>query len=242
MKILLIRHGEPDYENDSLTEKGKREARYLAERLSGMDIRAFYVSPLGRALDTAAPTLKKMNRTAEKCEWLREFSAPIKRPDREGTGYCWDWLPQDWTGDERFYRYDAWSDQEIMKAGEVGHEAAWVAEELDRLLASYGYVRDGHLYRVEASNHDTIVLFSHFAVGCVMIGHLIGVSPMVLWHGFCAAPSSVTTIVTEERRKGIASFRISSYGDISHLDANGEKPSFAARFSECYEDEKGRLD
>ena len=33
MKILIIRHAEPDYEHDSITEKGWREAEYLAEML-----------------------------------------------------------------------------------------------------------------------------------------------------------------------------------------------------------------
>ena len=32
MKILLIRHGDPDYEKDSLTEKGWHEAELLAQR------------------------------------------------------------------------------------------------------------------------------------------------------------------------------------------------------------------
>ena len=41
----------------------------------------------------------------------------------------------------------------------------------------------------------------------------------------------------EERRKGSASFRIASYGDISHLYAKGEPASFSARFCECYEDD-----
>ena len=36
MKILLIRHGEPDYEEDGLTEKGKREAAFLAGRIAPM--------------------------------------------------------------------------------------------------------------------------------------------------------------------------------------------------------------
>ena len=34
MEILIVRHCEPDYEKDSLTEKGVKEARLLAERLS----------------------------------------------------------------------------------------------------------------------------------------------------------------------------------------------------------------
>ena len=32
MRILFIRHGDPDYARDSLTEKGRREARLLADR------------------------------------------------------------------------------------------------------------------------------------------------------------------------------------------------------------------
>ena len=31
MRILFIRHGDPDYVNDTLTEKGHREAQLLAE-------------------------------------------------------------------------------------------------------------------------------------------------------------------------------------------------------------------
>ena len=53
MKILIVRHADPDYSIDSLTEKGWREAEYLSERLSRLPVKAFYVSPLGRAKDTA---------------------------------------------------------------------------------------------------------------------------------------------------------------------------------------------
>ena len=33
MKIILIRHAEPDYANDSLTPLGFKEAAYLAKRM-----------------------------------------------------------------------------------------------------------------------------------------------------------------------------------------------------------------
>ena len=121
-------------------------------------------------------------------------------------------------------------------------EYDWVTENFDRLLAEHGYVRENHCYRVEKANEDTLVFFCHFGLGCVLISHLLGVSPMVLWHGFCAAPTSVTTIVTEERRKGIASFRMSAYGDTSHLYVKGEEPSWSARFCECYDNEDQRHD
>ena len=49
MRILIVRHGEPDYAHDTLTEKGWREAELLSERLCKEKIDDFYVSPLGRA-------------------------------------------------------------------------------------------------------------------------------------------------------------------------------------------------
>lgn len=243
MKLLIIRHGDPDYSIDSLTEKGWREAEFLAERLSGLNIKDFYVSPLGRAKDTASCTLKKMNRSAVCCEWLREFSPQIMRPDRKDrTSLAWDWLPQDWTKEERFYQADHWWEPEIFAQGKVKQEYDWVTENFDRLLKEHGYVREGKIYRAERPNNDTLVLFCHFGVSCVLLSHLMGASPMVLWQGLCSAPSSVTTVVTEERRKGIASFRAGSFGDVSHLYAHGEEPAFAARFCECFDNEEERHD
>ena len=49
MKLIFVRHGDPDYTLDSLTEKGWREAEILAERISSFDVDDFYCSPLGRA-------------------------------------------------------------------------------------------------------------------------------------------------------------------------------------------------
>ena len=38
MKIMIIRHGDPDYSIDSLTEKGWREAELLSQRLSALNL------------------------------------------------------------------------------------------------------------------------------------------------------------------------------------------------------------
>ncbi len=236
MKLLFVRHGDPDYSIDSLTEKGWREAGYLAERLAQIETKAYYVSPLGRAKDTASCTLKKTGRTAEECEWLREFHTPIWRPDvTDRQMVPWDWLPQDWLAEERFFRYDEWYREPRMTEGAVKAEYDRVTEAFDALLKTYGYEREGHAYRAVAPNTDTLVFFCHFGVGCVLLSHLLNLSPMVLWHGFCAAPTSVTTVATEERRTGFAFFRMLAYGDTSHLYHRGEPPAFAARFREtCY--------
>ena len=243
MKLLIVRHADPDYSIDSLTEKGWREAEYLSRRMVNIDAAAYYVSPLGRARDTASLTLKKLGRTAEECPWLREFNAPIWRPDVvDRQTLCWDWLPQDWMGEELFFLPDQWYQQETMEAGQVKKEYDWVTENFDTLLARHGYERDGRRYRAVHPNNDTIVFFCHFGVEAVLLSHLLNVSPMVLWHGLCAAPSSVTTVITEERRAGIVSFRVWAFGDVSHLYCQGEPPAFSARFCECCGNEGERAD
>ena len=243
MKLLFIRHADPDYANDCLTEKGIKEAELLAERMRTTHVDKCYVSPLSRAQLTAGPCLEAMNMEATTCDWLREFSPQIVRPDSpERTHICWDWLPQDWTQREHFYRYDEWYDDDILKAAKVKEHAEEVWNGLDELLKSHGYERAGHLYKAVRSNNDTIALFCHFGVTALMLSHLIGASPMVLWHGMISAPTSVTTVYTEERRQGTASFRITSFGDTFHLDAAGEPPAFSGRFRECYFNENERKD
>ena len=75
MRILFIRHGDPDYVNDTLTEKGRREAEALALRAGDLRMGTCFVSPLGRAQDTAAYSLKKLGCSAETLDWLREVGS-----------------------------------------------------------------------------------------------------------------------------------------------------------------------
>lgn len=242
MKILIIRHADPDYSIDSLTPKGWIEAECLSEKLVKMDIDAFYTSTLGRAKDTASCTLKKLNREPDGVfEWLKEFPPTIMRPDA-GKAIAWDWLPADWTKVDEFYHKDKWGSMPVMEDGRVRAEYDRVVKAFDKLIAKHGYVREGNYYKAETPNMDTIAIFCHFGSGCVLLSHLLGVSPMVLWHGLCAAPSSVTTLTTEERREGVASFRMNSYGDVSHLYAKGEEPAFAARFCEMFTNTDERHD
>ncbi len=244
MKLLFVRHGDPDYEHDSLTEKGFREAEYLSERLEKLEnVRGCYVSPLGRAKATARPTLKKTGWAWEEMPWLQEFPPRILRPDvPDRRSIAWDWLPQDWTADERFYDKDRWSDHPVMAEAGVRTEYDRVCAGLDAVLARHGYRREGNLYRAERPNDGTLVFFCHFGVTCVMLAHLLGASPMVLWHGTCAAPTSVTSLLSEERREGAAYFRMNVFGDVTHLTAHGEPPAFSARFRELYTNEWERKD
>lgn len=234
MRLVIIRHGDPDYVHDSLTEKGWKEAELLADRISKLDVTAFYCSPLGRAKDTASLTLKKMNREATELPWLQEFQGKIRKKLKVMN--CWDRLPSEWTENKDYYDYDKWYKTRLMQSKNVEKEYKMVCKNLDELLARHGYEHTGNHFKVTNSNHDTIVLFCHFGVESVMLSHIFSCSPMILWHNFVALPTSVTTLITEEREEGTAVFRCQQFGDISHLYAGGEEPSFAARYCECFSD------
>lgn len=240
MKLIIVRHGDPDYEKDSLTEKGFREAELLSDRIAKLDIKKAYCSPYGRAQDTSKPSLKKLGITAETLDWLKEFPGYIIDPATGEQRIPWDLLPSYWTKDERFYDRKLWCQTEIMKTGNVIEIYDMVCEKLDALLAHHGYERSENCYKAVASNTDTIILFCHFGIECVMLSHILGISPLVLWQTFIAVPSSVTTLITEERENGIASFRCNAFGDISHLYAAEEPPAFAGRFCETYANDKER--
>ncbi len=238
MKIVFIRHGDPNYELDALTEKGILEAKALIPRVEKMNADYYYVSPLGRARQTAQIAMERIDKEAEVKDWLKEFPAVVEHICEPNPGpQCWDWMPSDWAKEPSFYDIDHFYDHPVMKKGHVKEIYEDVLNHFDALLRKHGYAKNGKTFDVLKANHDTLCFFCHFGIECVLLSYLINVSPMILWHGFVASTSSVTIVNTEERQKGIASFRISHFGDTSHLDASGLEPSFSARFCECYSDD-----
>ena len=81
------------------------------------------------------------------------------------------------------------------------------------------------------------MLFCHYGVTAVLLSHLLNSSPYSLWQHAVTLTTSVTILHTEERREGIAHFRMSCMGDTSHLYIADEPPSFSARFCECFTDD-----
>ena len=238
MRILIIRHGDPDYANDCLTEKGEIEARLLAEKLKKEQIDFVYTSPLGRAKETCMSVMKALGRENEvQIEPLfREFHRDdsIRLPDGKIRHSIWDLLPEFWTKEDVLYDNEKWKSHPALAVGNVGKAYDEVVDRLDEILKEHGYVRDERCYRVENGNEKTIAIFCHFGVEMILLSRLCNISPFPLLHHFVALTTSITTLYTEERREGIATFRCCGFGDVSHLYAGDETPSFSARFCETY--------
>lgn len=243
MRLIFIRHAEPNYEIDSLTPAGFREAELLAQRVARWDVTDFFLSPLGRAQDTARPSLEAMGRSGETLPWLREFSCgKYIMPDRplKVKSVPWDFLPEYWTVRPEFYEKDHWMEAQVMQAQpqKIENRFAEVTDGVDGILRRYGYTRRGNLYHVTdgAQRDATLVFFCHLGVTGAAVGHILGVAPPVLWHSFLLAPSSVTVLNTEEVVPGVASFRCQCMGDTAHLYRSGEPVSPMAAFGPVFDE------
>ncbi len=240
MRIILIRHGDPDYEHDTLTEKGIREAKLLAKRVAKWEnITQFYCSPLGRAKKTASYSLEAVGREAVTYEWMKEFTYFIDDPVTGRHGVPWDLMPRYWTEIPEMYDREGWKTTALYRSNDAllpGYDE--VCKGLDALLSAYGYTRHNNYYLADPSKKeakDTIVIFCHLGVTCMMLSHLLGISPVPLLHGFFLAPTSVTVLASEERMEHDAVFRVQVMGDVTHLLEGGEPVSQAGYFTEPFQ-------
>lgn len=256
MRLIFIRHADPDYSVDSLTEKGWREATYLAERAAKWPVDAIYVSPLGRARDTAKLTQDALGMDATICPWMEEFTVMIPHPVTGRPSIPWDFMPSDWTHDTELLDALHWAEAERYQRG-LAHgprptpeqiasntipyekkivlqQANWVAEGIDQVLTQWGYQREGLYYRTDETRDVTLVFFAHLGVIDVMLSHVLNISAPSLWHSMYLAPSSVTVLGAEEREPGIAYFRAQSYGDTAHLFAHNEPVSTSGYFTNTF--------
>ena len=238
MRLVFIRHCEPDYEKDSLTKKGFREAEILAQRVGNWKVDRFFCSPLGRAVETSKPSLAACGKEATTLGWLCEFYYPIVDPST-GKKHCpWDFMPEWFTKQEEFYDKDECYTLPVFAENkELKPAYDEIADGIDGILATYGYTRDGLLYHADpvmTKNDDskTIVFFCHLGVSLEIIGHLLGIAPPMLQQCFYLAPSSVTVLNAEKRQNNNAFFRVQVMGDTSHLRMACEPVSTMGAFSE----------
>ena len=221
MRLSIIRHGDPDYTTDTLTEIGQREAQALAKRLANERLSHIYSSPLGRARETMSYTAEATNLIPLIEEWTRELAwwIPWETP-RERIA-AWDLHGEIIRGQDRYPGHDDWHILEYLENPifRMGYES--LCERSDNLLRRHGYDRAGGRYRCARPTHDHIAVFCHGGFGLTWLAHLLALPLPLVWSGFWLPPSSVTTVLFDERSPEWAVPRCIGLGDVSHLYAAG---------------------
>jgi probable phosphoglycerate mutase len=224
MKLYLIRHGDPDYENDTLTERGHQEAMALATYLQREGIDQIVSSPLGRARDTAQYTANAIGVEMSIEPWMAELSLPSTLDDRRS---AWD-THGEHIRNARFLNA-GYSLEHIpgVPAEETRSILESMRSESDRFLATLGYVRDDGVYRIEQPNRLRIAIFAHGGFGLFWLSLLLEIPPALVWSGFFFHTSSVTQILFDERSDSLATPRCLMMSALPHLYAESLEPGRA---------------
>ncbi len=212
-----MRHGDPNYAEDCLTERGKREAAALAEYAPCLGLTHIYASPMGRAQQTAQATADVLSLPITTLDWAKEL-----------TGIYYDvpgfrrHSPFTMPG-EVMYRntpqplYEGWNTRPYSDDPFYTQRMGEIIAGSDALLASHGYCREGRLYRCENANEDRIAVFCHHGLAVTWLSHLLTIPVQAAWAGFWLACTSVTAVVMERHSLEWSVPRALGVGDVSHI-------------------------
>ena len=177
MRIIFVRHGEPDYQKDCLTETGHKQAELVAKRLVDENISEIWASPLGRARETAEHTSKLLGLPVKELDFMKEIYWAMGDGPLYMDGHPWTLV------DEMAMKgFDLnspdWRETEFFKENRVKECVDVIDIGVDKWLEELGYVRKGSFYEhtIEEKEHRTIALFSHGGSSSVAMGHILNLS------------------------------------------------------------------
>jgi len=237
--LYLIRHADPDYGRDSLTEQGFQEAAALAGRLESCGVRRVYASTANRALLTARAYAEPRALEVEICAWLLE--PDHLRVEQGGRSYSlWDTYGETVRGEAELPTQETWSRRAPFNAPGVGE--AWRAfrSRADSFLAGLGFAREGGRYRIartvpSGADAGRVAVICHNGTILLWLAHLLELPVSLVFCGFYAWPASVTTVLMESHSAEWAVPRVLGVADVSHLVAAGIAPVPRAMGPEPYE-------
>ncbi|GAA3406813.1 histidine phosphatase family protein [Paenibacillus hodogayensis] len=218
MKIYLIRHAEPDYPNRTITAAGHREAQALAEHLQLLGVDRIYSSPVERAVHTMQYTAALLGVSPTIEPWTRELN--WQTPDAGGQPMAaWNIPGETVRAALPFPGRDTWA--QYAPYGDYARDYETICSASDAFLERLGYVREEGRYRIAAPSRDAVAVFCHLGFGLTWLSHLLELPFPLVWSAFWLAPSSVTTIVFEERSEQWVVPRCTGLGCVAHLHKAG---------------------
>ena len=222
MIFYYVRHGEPIYDPDSLTEYGHRQARALAKRLALYGLDEIYASDSNRAIQTAQPTCELLKKEAVLLPWANErlaWNEFVVERDGKRT-----WLFQDRESVEKMSSrrmismWDSFADDEYFDSTNVRSGLARINAEVDAFFLSLGFRhdREARRYELVKPNNKRVALFAHQGFGFVFLSSLLDIPYTVLSTSLDMGHSGVTVIYFDESDEHVYP-RVLQLSNDSHL-------------------------
>ena len=205
MVLYIVRHGDPDYEHNTITPYGHEEAKALADWFDHVKLDRIYTSPLGRAKDTAFYTCQKQNIEPIVLPWTEE-SMDYMRPFAHDNACTYRFSTEEGIADFNDFHNE---DRADILTQLTTNSDTWLSE--------LGYRREGAHYRVVAPTEERIALFCHGGMGTALTAHLLGMPPALGFLSMFMTTTSVTSFVFHPHESGFTRPRMLRFGEITHL-------------------------
>jgi probable phosphoglycerate mutase len=221
MKIVLVRHAQPDWEPDGravdepgLTQLGHQQARRVADALAGEHFDALYVSPHRRALETARPIAEKLGLEPRVESWLRELGVPTLqgKTTQEVRRFFADSRARDLAA-----HFEGVPDGESFR-----HFHERVSGGLEGLLLEGHrfqiHMDAGHrLWRLPEERRQLLIV-AHEGTNAILLSHLLGLEPLPwAWLHFSSAWAGITSLHLTPVASG-AVWSLEGFNRVQHLE------------------------
>ena len=237
MVLYYIRHGDPVYDPDSLTEEGHRQAQALAERFKLHPFDEIYCSTSVRAQMTAEPTCNALRKKMILLDWAHEANAGkyffAKRTDGRETWAFYEprtrrafnapdvrALGNDWTSSPRF------------RDTRYAEGVAFINKSTDGFMRTLGYEHDrenGYYTTGLPEDNRRIALFAHQGIGFAFLSSLLDIPYPYFSTHYDIGHTGVTVIEFRRRDDDVIFPCVLQHSNDSHLFAAGLSTTYNGR-------------
>ena len=227
MILYYVRHGDPIYEPDGLTELGHKQAAALAKRFSLYGLDEIYSSPSNRAKLTAQPTCEALGLEMKICDWADEALAGADTGYQNKDG-SFVWCFSDKEMVEKFNDPSVralgmeWYKHEYFSGLPFERGMKRISAAVDEFLLSLGYQHDKEkcCYHKIGESPERVALFAHAGAGMMIFSALLDIPYPSFCTRFDLGHSSVT-VITFSEGEGAIYPKVCQFSNDSHLYKEG---------------------
>ncbi len=225
MLLFYIRHGEPIYVPDSLTPLGHEQAEAIGKRLSKFGIDRIFASTSNRAIQTATPTSKKLNKEITLLDFCNETYAWQDFSVLENDLKTWVFhcpKANSIIAEKEVAYNDKWYNDERLPENQFEKGIERVNKGVDEWLKSLGYEHDRKrgIYKAIKPTEDRVALFAHQGFGLAFLSSLLDIPYPIICTRFDMGHSDMTVIEFVEKN-GIVIPKVLTLSNDGHLYKEG---------------------
>ena len=223
MLLYIIRHGDPNYKLDCLTERGWQQAEAVGKRMAAAGIDRVFSSPMGRARETAEPTCRLLGLSCQIEPWTHEVEDQRLTPYPDGK------LKSISLVQNTYYRengnidlpYDRTWECPGIRETDMKTAVSYIESHGKEFLERLGYREENGVYRILQPNEERVALFCHTVFARAWLSTLLHIPLHIMWAGFTYTHTGVTVLEFKNNENGFTAPKCLCYSDMSHLYAHG---------------------